>query len=45
MVSGQMYTYSEILEMLPYERDAFHAMMEEDAYKEQQRINQRNQIV
>lgn len=24
--------------MLPYERDIFHALMEEDAYREQQRI-------
>lgn len=25
--------------MIPYERDAFHAMLEEDAYKEMQRQN------
>lgn len=31
MVSAQQYSYSEILEMHPYERDAMYAMIQEDA--------------
>jgi len=36
MASYQVYTYSEILEMYPYEKDAFFTMLYEDAKKQQE---------
>jgi hypothetical protein len=40
MVSSEQYTYSEVLEMLPYERDAFFGMIQDDAHKLSQRQSQ-----
>lgn len=33
MVSSEQYSYSEVLEMLPFERDVFLALIQDDAAK------------
>lgn len=41
IVSSEEYTYFEVLEMLPYERDIFYSLLQDDAAKAAQKnVNQ-----
>lgn len=42
IVSSQQYSYSEVLEMAPFERDGFYAMLDDDAKKAQQEMSSKN---